>query len=194
MKTVSVRATKNYNVVIGHDLLDDLGTYAKQVSNAKKAAIISDSNVWPLYGQKVNTSLISAGFETCSYVFAAGEASKSGSTYLAILNFLAENRLTRTDLVIALGGGVTGDLTGFALWALSFWGITALFGKKSRLPAVIIGQLLCYACGTAWMVLSYTQTGVIEIMLTCVMPYLLPDALKITLAWLLAKRLMPRIC
>ena len=91
-------------------------------------------------------------------------------------------------------GPTGGYLSGFSLWALSFWGITALFGKKSRLPAVIIGQLLCYACGTAWMVLSYTQTRVIEIMLTCVMPYLLPDALKITLAWLLAKRLMPRIC
>ena len=86
-----------------------------------------------------------------------------------------------------------GYLTGFALWALCYWGITAVFGKKSHLPAVIVGQLLCYACGTVWMVCAYTTSGFIEVMLTCVVPYLLPDALKITLAWLLAKRLKPRI-
>lgn len=90
-------------------------------------------------------------------------------------------------------GPTGGYLTGFALWALAFWGITALFGKKSRLPALIAGQILCYACGTVWMVCTYTQSGVFEVMLTSMVPYLLPDALKITLAWLLAKRLSARI-
>lgn len=114
MRTVSVKATKNYDIIIGHDLLRSLGNYAKDVSKANKAAIISDSNVWPLYGEKAEQSLVCAGFETCHHVFEAGEASKNGNTYMGILNFLAENRLTRADLVIALGGGVVGDITGFA--------------------------------------------------------------------------------
>lgn len=90
-------------------------------------------------------------------------------------------------------GPTGGFLMGFPIWALAFWGITAIFGKKSRLPALITGQILCYLCGALWMAAVYTKTGILEIMLTGVIPYLLPDALKITLAWLLAKRLKHRI-
>ena len=59
-------------------------------------------------------SLKSAGFSVVSYVFPAGEESKNGQVFLDLLNFLAENRLTRSDLIVALGGGVVGDLAGFA--------------------------------------------------------------------------------
>mgnify|MGYP000753238561 CR=1 FL=1 len=55
-----------------------------------------------------------AGFDVCSYVFPAGEESKNGENLLKLLNFLAENGLTRSDILVALGGGVTGDLAGFA--------------------------------------------------------------------------------
>ena len=113
MKTVSVAASKSYQVHIGENLLQELGQYALSVKKACKVAIISDSNVWPLYGQQAETSLNHSGFQATHYVFPAGEASKSGATYLEILNFLAVEQLTRTDLLIALGGGVVGDMTGF---------------------------------------------------------------------------------
>ena len=114
MKTIAVTASKNYHVLIGSGLHADLGSYAASVSKVGKAAIISDSNVWPLYGNSAESSLRCAGYDICSYVFPAGEESKHGNTYLSILNFLAENHLTRSDLLIALGGGVVGDITGFA--------------------------------------------------------------------------------
>ncbi len=114
MNTVSVTASKRYDVLIGSGLLDGLGALTRQVSRAKTVCIVSDSNVWPLYGARAKHSLEQAGFSVVSYVFPAGEASKNGATYLALLNFLAENRLTRRDCLAALGGGVTGDLTGFA--------------------------------------------------------------------------------
>ncbi|MBO4937906.1 MAG: 3-dehydroquinate synthase [Oscillospiraceae bacterium] len=114
MRTVPVTASRNYEVQIGSGLLPGLGEAARKLTKAKKAAIISETNVWPLYGGVAEKSMNGAGFETVSFVFPAGEASKSGETYLQLVNFLAENQLTRSDLIIALGGGVVGDLAGFA--------------------------------------------------------------------------------
>jgi 3-dehydroquinate synthase len=76
--------------------------------------VISDSNVFPIYGNILENSLTSSGFRVCHYVFSAGESQKNSTTYLEILNFLAENTFTRSDMIIALGGGVTGDIAGFA--------------------------------------------------------------------------------
>ena len=75
-----------------------------------RIAVAADSNVAPLYLETVCASLRDAGFAVCSYVFPAGEAHKNFTTLSAILEFLAESQLTRTDCVAALGGGVTGDL------------------------------------------------------------------------------------
>ena len=114
MTIVEVNASKQYRVEIGSGLLPGLGPKAAALGKAKKVCIVSDSNVWPLYGAAADASLHAAGLETCAFVFPAGEASKNGETFLELLNFLAENRLTRSDLLVALGGGVVGDLTGFA--------------------------------------------------------------------------------
>ena len=114
MKTISVRASQNYDVLIGSELLGQAGEYIRTVFSGKKAAIISDSNVWPLYGAQITGSLENVNIESVSFVFPAGEASKTADTYLQILNFLAKNQITRSDLIIALGGGVVGDITGFA--------------------------------------------------------------------------------
>ena len=114
MKSICVNTAQQYNVHIGSGLLDKAGIYVKEIHANCKAAIISDSNVWPLYGSILERTLNSAGFETASYVFPAGENSKNANTYIDILNFLAENKLTRSDLIIALGGGVVGDISGFA--------------------------------------------------------------------------------
>ncbi len=114
MRTVTVAASKTYDIHIGPGLLGAIGTYAKALGNISRVCIVSDSTVFPLYGQTLLRSLEEAGFSVCSYVFPPGEQSKNASTYLSLLNFLAEHKLTRTDLIAALGGGVVGDLAGFA--------------------------------------------------------------------------------
>jgi len=114
MKTITVNASKKYDVLVGSGLLNNVGSYVKSVTRAQKIAVISDSNVWPLYGDAVVNSLSHEGFSAVvSYIFPAGEESKNGQTYLSILEFLAQNHLTRSDCLIALGGGVVGDMTGF---------------------------------------------------------------------------------
>ena len=112
MKTVHVKASREYDVLIGPGLLPTLGSHVPK--KVKKVCIVSETNVWPLYGDTAERSLKEAGVEVISFVFPAGEASKCGATYLELVNFLAENHLTRSDLIVALGGGVVGDLTGFA--------------------------------------------------------------------------------
>lgn len=115
MKTVEVSASKNYQVIIGAGLLDILGQEVAKVSKAKKICVVTDSNVAPLYLETAKKSLAAAGFfDVCDFIIPAGEASKNGQTFLNLLNFLAESQLSRTDCLIALGGGVVGDLTGFA--------------------------------------------------------------------------------
>ena len=114
MKTVTVTASKTYDVLIGSGILSDLGVETAKLGKARKIAIVSDSNVWPLYGKIASDSLENDGFSVVSFVFPAGEESKNGSTYLELLNFLAQNQLTRSDMIVALGGGVVGDLAGFA--------------------------------------------------------------------------------
>ena len=114
MQKVTVNASRSYDILIGSGLLASLGEAAKKFPKVKTVCIVSESNVHPLHGEKAEKSLKDAGFRVVSYVFPAGEESKSGKTYLSLLNFLAENQLTRSDLLVALGGGVVGDLTGFA--------------------------------------------------------------------------------
>lgn len=112
--TIRVHCSRDYDVLIGSGLMQNTGTLVKEVHAPCKVGIVSDSNVAPLYLERVAASLEAEGFTVCSFVFPAGEASKNLHVFSDILDFLAENRLTRTDLVIALGGGVTGDMAGFA--------------------------------------------------------------------------------
>lgn len=114
MKTIQVTASRSYDIYIGNGLLRDLGQYVSKVSKAQQLCIVSDDAVWPIYGKSTRASLEKAGFSCQSFVFPAGEKSKNGQVYLSLLNFLAENRFTRADCLVALGGGVVGDLTGFA--------------------------------------------------------------------------------
>lgn len=114
MTTIQVQASKTYDIHIGSGILSTVGAEVTTLGKAKKVCIVSEGTVWPLYGQTVSDSLSGAGLEVCQFVFPAGEASKCGSVYLELLNFLAENHLTRTDMIVALGGGVVGDLAGFA--------------------------------------------------------------------------------
>ena len=114
MTTVTVRASQTYDVTIGRGLLATVGRTAAACFRGRTAAIVSDTNVAPRYLEAVADSLKGEGFRVCSFVFPAGEEHKNGSTYLNLLEFLAQEHITRADGLIALGGGVVGDLTGFA--------------------------------------------------------------------------------
>lgn len=113
MKTIHVHASTEYDVKIGPNLLPTLGQELQQLLCCQTVCIVSDSNVWPIYGEDALKALKKAGFEVISWIMAAGEQSKNGENYLRLLSFLAESGITRNDCLIALGGGVVGDLTGF---------------------------------------------------------------------------------
>jgi len=119
MIRIPVSASKEYEVIMDKNILNMSGSYIKEaldlekISN-KKLCIITDANVDPLYSETVLTSLETAGFETYKFVFPGGEDHKTMETVTEILEFLADNKFTRSDLLVALGGGITGDITGFA--------------------------------------------------------------------------------
>ena len=114
VQTIEVHTAPAYEVTIGAGLLRECGARLKTVLGGCRIAVAADSNVAPLYLETVCASLRDAGFAVCSYVFPAGEEHKNFTTLSAILEFLAESQLTRTDCVAALGGGVTCDMAGFA--------------------------------------------------------------------------------
>nr|WP_308759159.1 3-dehydroquinate synthase [uncultured Anaerotignum sp.] len=113
MRSVTVKTSATYEVLIGSGLLQKAGEAVKKVISPCKAAIVTDSTVVHLYEETARKSLTEAGFSVCTFVFPAGEASKNMHTLSHLLEFLAKEEMTRTDLIVALGGGVTGDLAGF---------------------------------------------------------------------------------
>ena len=115
MRTVQINTPSGrYEVKIGPGLLDTIGAEVRQSTKARRCAVIAGENCFPLYGRRVLRSLEAVGLEALPLVFPAGEQTKCLQRYEELLFFLADNRFTRTDCVIALGGGVTGDLSGFA--------------------------------------------------------------------------------
>lgn len=114
MRIVSVNASKRYDIKIGTGLLKTIGSEVQSLGRVQTVCVVSETTVFPLYGQSIVSSLENAGFSVLTFIFPAGEESKNGSVFLELVNFLAENKLTRSDLIVALGGGVVGDLAGFA--------------------------------------------------------------------------------
>lgn len=114
MEIIKVNASKEYEVIIGSGILPSLGEKCASLLGKHRAIIVTDSNVAPLWLAETKSSLESAGIETIDFIFPAGEESKSKETLFALLEFMAENKLTRSDFAVALGGGVTGDMTGLA--------------------------------------------------------------------------------
>ncbi len=113
MKIVKVNASKNYEVIIDNDLLDKAGEYIRQRAGGRIAAVITDDIVDGLYYERVHKSLEVNDYQVIKFVFNNGESSKNATNYIKILEFLASNKLSRSDVVVALGGGVVGDLAGF---------------------------------------------------------------------------------
>ena len=113
-KTIHVSVRGGYDVQIGTDLIGQCGQFISDLFPGSKVLVVTDSNVSLLYLDIVTESLKKAEITCFSHVFPAGETNKTLSTYEGILHALAENQFTRCDIVVALGGGVCGDMSGFA--------------------------------------------------------------------------------
>lgn len=114
MKTILIRASRAYDVMIGKGLIEHAGELISEIRTPCKAAIFTDDKVGALYLDKLTVSLEASGFQTSIYIFPRGEESKNPTTFFDIVDFLAKNNFHRSDLCVALGGGVVGDVTGFA--------------------------------------------------------------------------------
>ena len=135
MKKLRVNVAEGYDILIEKGILRDCGSFIKAVKPCRKACLISDTNVYPLYGDTVKTSLESAGYEVCTFVFEAGESSKTTDTVIQMVQFMSENGLTRSDIAVALGSGVCGDMCGFAA-AIYLRGIDFI-----QLPTSLLAQV-----------------------------------------------------
>lgn len=114
MKTITVNASKKYEVRIEDGLLQKAGQHIAEIHKPCPCMLVSDETVFALYGQTVVNSLQNAGFAVQTFLIKPGESSKSTENLVKLWEYLAECKITRSDLLVALGGGVVGDLTGFA--------------------------------------------------------------------------------
>ena len=115
MEIIQVKASKDYEVMIGTAILVKCGEYIlKAIANPCVAVIVSDDNVQALYVETVSQSLQKQGFKVYQFTFAHGEESKNIQTLTDLWRFLAEKQVTKSDIIVALGGGVVGDLSGLA--------------------------------------------------------------------------------
>ena len=113
-RTIHVEASRSYDILIGRDIFAGLGGFIRPLLGNCRLAVLTDSNVDALYGDAIINHLTEAGYDACKYVIPAGEASKCADNLLAFLNFMASFQLTRSDAVVAFGGGVVGDLGGLS--------------------------------------------------------------------------------
>lgn len=113
MKIIAVNTASSYNVYVGSGLMHRLSDFIASSTSDQKVVIVSDSNVWPIYGDIITKQLSSINLTVFNYIFPAGESQKCAATYLSAVEYLASIQFTRSDLLVALGGGVVGDLTGF---------------------------------------------------------------------------------
>ena len=103
-----------YDVVVGEGLLDQAGVHLAPFLKQGRTAIVSDETVWALHGQRLTAALAAAGISSQAIVVPAGEPSKSWEVLADVSDRLLALELDRGDLIVAFGGGVVGDLAGFA--------------------------------------------------------------------------------
>lgn len=114
MRAIRVEASRSYEVRIERGLLDRAGEALRGVTRAEKALLVAGEHVGPLYAERVARSLEAAGFAVHPSPVPSGEGAKSLESYACVLSAAAAAHMSRSDVFVALGGGVTGDLTGFA--------------------------------------------------------------------------------
>ena len=126
---------RSYTIDIAHGLIDHAGAIISEFAPGTKCAIVTDTNVNAAHGDRLRSSLENAGLEHHTIEVAAGEASKSGDTLNKVVDSLLALRLERSDLVLAFGGGVVGDLAGFAA------AITRRGMRFFQLPTSLLAQV-----------------------------------------------------
>lgn len=124
----------DYSIYIEENILQDAGHHAKKLTG-DNVFVVTDSNVFPLYFDKVKSALEQEHLQVSHYVIPAGESSKSLEMLGALYEECVKNRITRTDLILALGGGVVGDLTGF-LAATYLRGVNLM-----QIPTTFLAQI-----------------------------------------------------
>ena len=114
MDTIHIQASTAYDVIIERHSLPRISKYLHAIKPLCSVMIVTDDNVAPLYASTVSKSLETAGYTVHTYTFPHGESEKNGHRLMDLIETLGTTKLTRKDLIIALGGGVVGDLAGFA--------------------------------------------------------------------------------
>ena len=137
---ISIRLTRDtarYDIAVGSGLLEDCGSWAKDClpGAGRKILIVSNRRVFNLYGETIRSSLSRSGFQTFVHLIGDGERFKNIRTLESILNALSKNKFSRIDAVVALGGGVVGDVSGFAA-ASYFRGIGLL-----QVPTTLLSMI-----------------------------------------------------
>ena len=136
MKSIHIDLGKDsYDIHIENGLLDRAGEYVRNLTKAPTLAIISDTTVDALYGDRLEASLCKEKYQVHRIVFPAGEKYKCADSLLYLYNELSNAGITRSDYIIAFGGGVVGDLGGFAA-ATFLRGIPFI-----QIPTTIIAQV-----------------------------------------------------
>ncbi len=135
MERVHLNVSRAYDVLIGPGLLARCGREMANVVRPCRAAVITDDTVRARYGERVASALREAGFEPFLWSFPSGESKKTMRTLADALEWLCGIHLSRSDVVVALGGGVPGDLAGFA---------AAVYGRGTRfvqLPTTLLAAV-----------------------------------------------------
>ena len=136
MNTVSVNlGSRSYEILVAPGLISEAGPRIQAAGLKGRAAIITDSNVAPHYLEKVKASLSHSGYDATSHIFPAGEGSKSMSEVEKLSRELIKARHDRSSFIVALGGGVAGDLAGFVA-AIFHRGIPFI-----QIPTTIVSQV-----------------------------------------------------
>ncbi len=110
---IKTKGKKSYDIILENSFSNFATEMEKLVINNKKICIVTDSNVSPLYEKLIRSAIIGKCLQIESFVFEAGECSKNMETVQLLFAFLIQNKWNRSDMLLALGGGVVGDLTGF---------------------------------------------------------------------------------
>ena len=136
MKTIDINtSSKKYKIHIGKGLLSRCGELVKQLGFEGKVIIVTDDTVADLYLDAVKISFENAGYEAYSHIFPHGEENKNLDTVINIYSAMQKYGIKRKDLLVALGGGVTGDISGFAA-ATYLRGI-----KYVQIPTTLLAQV-----------------------------------------------------
>ncbi|MBR0230703.1 MAG: 3-dehydroquinate synthase [Clostridia bacterium] len=135
MRRIHVEVSKPYDVLIGRGLIGNISGIINPVLNSRQVAIVTDDIVQKCYLDRVVENLEIADLKVCSFSFPNGEQSKNIETLSSILEFLASNHIRRNDTLVALGGGVVGDIAGLAA-SLYMRGVNVIQIPTTLLAAV----------------------------------------------------------